>query len=52
MPETKCPNLDKNNEQCPCGAKDCERHGLCCDCLRAHLAGGSLPACAKHLAAK
>ena len=44
MADEKCPN--QQDDVCPCTA-DCERHGRCCECLRAHLSGGSLPACAK-----
>ena len=41
--------LDGNKEQCPCTADDCERKGICCECLRAHLARKTLPACIKKL---
>ena len=49
MPEKKCPNVKVNLDTCPCTADDCPRHGVCCECIRAHVAGGSLPACARHL---
>jgi hypothetical protein len=52
MPETKCPNLDRNNEGCPCTATDCDNHGTCCQCIRNHVSNGSLPACARDLAKK
>ena len=51
MPET-CPNKASNEETCPCQSKDCERHGVCCECIRAHIAGGSLPMCAREVAKK
>ncbi len=47
MPECPCPNKCSNETTCPCTATDCPRHGVCCECLRAHLAGGGLPACVK-----
>jgi hypothetical protein len=50
MPENPCPNKASNEQTCPCTATDCERHGVCCECLRAHLSGGSLPACAREVA--
>jgi len=49
MPEKKCPKVKVNLDTCPCTADDCPRHGVCCECVRAHVAGGSLPACARHL---
>jgi hypothetical protein len=52
MPESKCLNLDANNEKCPCEAQDCPRHGVCCECIRAHVADGSLPACARDIGGK
>ena len=39
---------ESNQDQCPCTA-DCERRGTCCDCLRHHLAGKSLPTCMRDL---
>jgi hypothetical protein len=41
----QCPNLGSNGEQCGCTYKGCPRHGLCCECLRYHLAAKQLPAC-------
>ena len=39
----------KNEEQCPCAATECERHGVCCECLRAHVANKALPSCLRDL---
>jgi len=50
MPANPCPNREMNEQQCKCTATDCERHGACCECLRAHLADGSLPACVREVA--
>jgi len=50
MPEKPCPNLEANNEKCPCTADDCPRHGTCCECIRAHVASGNLPACCRDVA--
>jgi hypothetical protein len=52
MPEKPCPNKSSNEQTCPCQAKDCERHGVCCECIRNHVASGSLPMCARDVAAK
>ncbi len=38
-----------NKQGCACASKNCERHGLCCDCLRFHLARKSLPMCMRKL---
>ena len=39
-----------NKAKCPCKkVPDCERKGICCDCLRAHIAAKSLPACMRGL---
>lgn len=40
---------ETNRSSCPCTSKDCERQGICCDCLRAHLSRRSLPACMRNL---
>lgn len=37
-----------NKKSCACRHDDCERHGICCECLRYHLATRSLPACVKN----
>lgn len=34
-----CVNLAANKAACACTAVDCERHGLCCDCVRNHWTG-------------
>ena len=48
MPKkTQCPNLKTNLDACPCTSEDCSRRGKCCECVRAHLASGSLPACCR-----
>jgi len=49
MPESKCPNVKTNLETCPCTEDECPRHGVCCECIRAHVSGGSLPACAREV---
>ncbi len=50
MPEQPCPNLKMNLEGCPCTSEDCPRRGTCCECIRAHVSGGSLPACCREVA--
>ncbi len=36
---------EKNLESCPCTYPDCPRKGLCCECIKYHLARNELPAC-------
>jgi len=36
---------EENLKTCPCSWPDCPRKGICCDCLRHHLAKNELPAC-------
>jgi len=43
----KCPNLERNREECPCEYDDCPRKGFCCECIRYHHAMGELTACEK-----
>ncbi|MDD2922512.1 MAG: protein kinase, partial [Anaerolineales bacterium] len=32
----KCSNKKENEKNCPCSETDCERHGVCCECLLYH----------------
>jgi len=41
--------VESNKEKCACPNHDCERRGTCCECLRAHLAGRTLPMCMRKL---
>ena len=43
MPE-QCVNYEINLKMCPC-TSDCERRGICCECLQNHAAKGSKSAC-------
>ncbi len=45
MSDNNCTNLQANQENCPCTAKDCERRGNCCLCLTAHTENDSLTSC-------
>ena len=45
MSKTNCVNIETNEENCPCEALDCERHGVCCECILAHSNADSLPSC-------
>jgi hypothetical protein len=45
MSKTDCVNIKTNEENCTCGSLDCDRHGVCCECLRAHTDKEGLPAC-------
>ena len=40
-----CPNQQENLKDCPCTYEPCPRKGICCECLKYHLALGELPAC-------
>jgi len=35
----------KNLESCPCTYPNCDKKGICCECIRHHLANRELPAC-------
>lgn len=43
----ECPNVKTNKEQCRCPYDDCERHGVCCECVRYHREQGQKPMCLK-----
>ena len=45
MSKTDCVNIEINEENCSCSSLDCDRHGVCCECLRAHSDGNGLPSC-------
>lgn len=32
-----CPNYETNQQLCPCTEVGCERHGICCECMRFHM---------------
>ena len=36
---------ESNAESCTCTYMSCGTRGLCCDCLRQHLASNELPGC-------
>ena len=36
---------EKNQQDCTCDNKDCERNGMYCQCVRHHLAKNQLPSC-------
>ena len=41
--------VESNKEKCTCANVECERRGICCECLRAHLSSRSLPMCMRKL---
>lgn len=45
MERKECANRAKNNEKCTCRKFECERHGVCCECVLNHLQKGNLPVC-------
>ncbi|MCK4247527.1 MAG: hypothetical protein KAT49_04880 [Methanomicrobia archaeon] len=44
MEREKCTNREINMENCPC-TYPCSKRGICCECIRYHLARNELPAC-------
>ena len=38
-------NKEQNLERCGCTSMSCERRGMCCECISAHLAKKQLPGC-------
>ena len=36
---------EANTADCACTSESCERRGLCCECISAHLSKETLPAC-------
>ena len=49
MAHTDCANIDRNREHCPCGEVDCDKHGVCCECIVAHTDNDSFPSCVREL---
>ena len=47
MSKTDCVNIESNEENCPCSSVECDRRGVCCECIRAHLEKDSLPSCVR-----
>ena len=41
----ECVNKQKNLENCNCTYPDCDKKGMCCECLSYHLSRRELPAC-------
>jgi len=42
---TECVNRAANAEACACTYPGCSRKGMCCECLKYHLARRELPGC-------
>ena len=40
-----CANKERNEKDCSCSYTDCERHGICCECVRFHRAREEMPNC-------
>ena len=45
MSKTNCVNIETNQDNCPCEALDCERHGVCCECILDSINKDALPSC-------
>ena len=43
---------ERNAKSCNCTYEPCPRKGMCCECVRYHIAMGELPACAFPAAAE
>ncbi len=44
--KTACPNSKTVNAKCcTCSYPGCDKHGICCECLRYHLSMRQLPGC-------
>ena len=41
----KCVNYAINIQMCPCTSETCANRGICCECVQAHSAKGSLVSC-------
>ena len=42
---TNCVNQKKNMLRCTCTYSDCDKHGVCYECIHIHLSMKELPAC-------
>lgn len=40
----QCPRSKINEQYCTC-SYNCDKHGICCECLHYHRQRGELPAC-------
>lgn len=40
----KCVNREKNLKRCNC-TYDCNKKGICCECIAYHISRNELPAC-------
>ncbi len=43
MPKKTCMNYEINAQMCPCQATDCERWGVCCECVAFHQTSANWP---------
>jgi len=43
MPAVHCPNLEINEQMCPCLETSCPRHGICCECVAYHSKSSAWP---------
>jgi len=41
---TNCPNQERNKKDCTC-TYDCDKRGLCCECVAYHRNMGQIPGC-------
>jgi hypothetical protein len=43
QPTVECPSYETNLILCPCLSEDCPNRGICCECMRNHLASTQWP---------
>jgi len=43
---TECKRKE-NEKSCPCSHVECERHGICCECIRFHRERKEKPVCVR-----
>lgn len=41
----ECLYKKRNTEKCSCIHSECERYGICCECIRFHMEKKQVPAC-------
>ncbi len=45
MSKRECLNKYENEQDCPCPDENCERHGICCECIKYHKNKKNMPVC-------
>ena len=45
----KCINFERNLENCPCTNDECDKKGICCECILFHKENGGVAQLVEHL---